>query len=796
MGAFSVRGVPALGPLLDPANGIWHVAANAELPRDSRATIPGLTAPVRVVYDDRAVPHIFAATEADAERALGYVVARDRLFQLELHAHAGAGTLTEMLGRPALPFDRRMRGLGLPLSAEWKLATADSRQSASGLSAFSDGVNAYISHLAPRDYPFEDKLLSRAPAAWLPINSIHLFNNMTLDLSYNDDEIVNYAVRERVGRAAADALFPVNSPVQEPIQVSDRPEPRTDFHVIPPPGKPEPPLARVAEFKPPNEDLVIGSNNWAVSPRRTHDGHAILAGDPHLTLSLPSIWYEAHLVVPGALDVYGVTIPGAPSIIIGFNRDVAWTFTNVSGDFVDRYFETVDDTAHPTKYMVDGKWRPLVTRTESYRDQHGAVIATDTTYWTHRGPMRRALGRWISTRWTANDSSLNSVFFEQAAHARSVAEFMATMAAYRSPPQNMLAADRAGSIGIRSTGAYPIRPGDGRGDLMRDGSTSKSDWMGYLPLAKYPQSMDPARGYLSSNNQQPVDPANNAHYLGSDWPPPWRAIRINELMRADANVTMDDMRKWQTDPRSARAELFVPAFIAAAHARVNSDPVLARAGEVLAEWDRAYTASDQHAILFEYAMEELSNRTWDELRTGAASDADLPTPSGSVLAELLQQPKSVWWDDKRTPKVETRDDILAASLAAAYVRAVRDYGEPDEGGWRWGRLRHANIYHMLEIPALSALLVPSQGGPSTLNPVGTDGRHGASWRMVVEMGPAVHAMATYPGGQSGNPASSRYQDHLVTWSKGELDSVRFPHSELELDHRLVTATLTLTPAPK
>jgi penicillin amidase len=195
-------------------------------------------------------------------------------------------------------------------------------------------------------------------------------------------------------------------------------------------------------------------------------------------------------------------------------------------------------------------------------------------------------------------------------------------------------------------------------------------------------------------------------------------------------------------------------------------------------------------------MEEASNRTWDELRSGAASDADLPTPSASVFAELLQQPKSVWWDDKRTPKLETRDDILAASLAAAYVRAVRDYGEPDEGGWRWGRLRHANIYHMLEIPALSALLVPSQGGPSTLNPVGTDGRHGASWRMVVEMGPAVHAMATYPGGQSGNPASSRYQDHLVTWSKGELDSVRFPHSELELDHRLVTATLALTPAPK
>ncbi len=794
-----MRGVPALGPLLDPANGIWHVAANAELPREASAQVPGLTAPVRVLYDDRAVPHIFAATEADAQRALGYVVARDRLFQLELHAHAGAGTLTEMLGKRALGMDRRMRGLGLPLSAEWKLAQASgvSRQSSVGIFAFSEGVNAYITSLAPRDYPFEDKLLSRAPSPWMPINSIHLFNNMTLDLAFNGQEMTNLAVRQRVGRAAADALFPVNSPVQEPIQVSSRAEPRTDFRIIPPPGKPEPYPWRVASTERSRDELIIGSNNWAVAPKRTHDGHAILAGDPHLDLSLPSIWYEAHLVVPGTMDVYGVTIPGAPSIIIGFNRDVAWSFTNVSGDFVDRYVETVDDSAHPTQYKLDGKWRPLTTHIEQYRGTDGAVIATDTIYWTHRGPMHHVNGRWISMRWTANDSSLSATTFEHAQHAHSVAEFMAAMAPYRSPAQNMLAADRAGTIAIRSTGAYPIRPGDGRGDELRNGSTSKSDWTGFVPLAKYPQSVNPARGYLSSNNQQPFDPADDARYLGSDWPPPWRAIRINELMRADANVTMDDMRKWQTDPHSARAELFVPAFVAAARARANSnDPALARGAEVLAEWDRAYTADDQHAILFENAMAEMVDRVWDELGSDDIAGGRVPTPSGSVLAELLQQPKSAWWDDKRTPKVETRDDILAAALSAAYTRTVKELGEPDEGGWRWGRLRHANIYHLLQIPALSALLVPSQGGPSTLSPVGSDGRHGASWRMVVELGPEVHAMATYPGGQSGNPASARYQDHLVTWSKGELDSVRFPKSETALDRRLVISTLTLTPAAK
>jgi penicillin amidase len=510
---------------------------------------------------------------------------------------------------------------------------------------------------------------------------------------------------------------------------------------------------------------------------------------------LPSIWYEAHLVVPGALDAYGVTIPGAPSIIIGFNRDVAWTFTNTESDVLDRYVETVDDDARPTQYKLDGKFRPLVMRTEIYRDPNGRVIATDTIRWTHRGPMRRVLDRWISARWTAADSSLNTSYFELAQHARSAAEFMADMAPYTAPAQNMLAVDRSGTIAIRSTGAFPLRPGNGRGDLLRDGSTSKSDWTGFWPLAKYPQSVNPSRGYLSSNNQQPIDPLDNPRYLGSRWFAPWRAIRINELMRADANVTMDDMRRWQTDPHSARAEYFVPALLAAARAR-PADSAAAEGARYLSQWSRTYTEDDQRAILFEYAMNEVTRRVWDELRDSTGGRR-LAAPDGTVLAELMQQPKNVWWDDRATPKVvETRDDILAQSLGAAYKKVVKDFGDADDGGWRWGGLRHANIYHLLRIPALSALLVPSQGGPSTLNPLGESGTFGPSWRMVVEMGPEVHAMGTYPGGQSGNPASARYLEHLVTWSKGELDTLRFPKSEADLDRRTITSVLTLTPAAK
>ena len=805
VGAKPLGPVPAIGPLLDPANGIWNVAANADLPRRSSAQIPGLSAQVRVIYDDRGVPHIFASTEGDAERALGYVVARDRLFQLEAQSRAGAGTLTELAGPGPLGEDRATRSLGLPAAAEAKLASlttaansGDARAESSlrALEAFAAGVNAYREALAPRDYPFEYKLLGHAPASWQPISSIHFFNRMSYTLAYNEDEYTHYSVAHRVGAAAADALFPVNSPLQEPIQPSSRPEPRAFFKPIPPPGRPDTSTFAFAPHGGDADERTIGSNNWAVAPKRTKNGHALLAGDPHLDLTLPSIWYEAHLVVPGDIDVYGVTIPGAPSIIIGFNRDVAWSFTNTEGDVLDRYVETVNDADNPTQYRLDGAWRPLTLRVEHYRDANGRELFVDTVRFTHRGPMTRVEGHWISMRWTALDSTVNLGGFIDIQRAKSTRDFWKSMQDYHAPTQNMISADRTGSIAIRSTGLYPIRPGNGRGDILRDGSTSKSDWTGMLPVSKYPQSMDPAQGFLSSNNQQPIDPADFGGYLGSDWGPPWRALRINELLRANSSVTVDEMRRWQTDPGSPRADMFVPAFLAAARSHMRDSDV-AQGARYLAQWNRTYTANDERAILFEFAMQELSPRIWDELADPDDARARRRTryPDGTVVAELMQQPRNPWWDDKRTPKViETRDDILAAALGAAYRRAIKELGPPDEGGWRYGRVRTANIYHLMQLPALSALHVPSQGGPSTLNPVAGNGTQGASWRMVVELGPEVHAWGTYPGGQSGNPASDRYLSHLVQWSKGELDSLRFPRGEGDLPSDQVMSVLTLTPA--
>ncbi len=809
--------VPPLGPFLDPVHGVWAVATSAELPLWHRARIPSLHAAVDVRYDRLGVPHIFATTEKDAYLALGYVVARDRLFQMELQARAASGTLSEMVGEVGLDRDRQMRRLGLPRAAEQALAAVEASASHFEMArAYADGVNAWIDAMPATALPLEYRLLGRRPAHWAPINSLHLLNYMSWLLARDDEELLRVRVAARVGRAAADALFPVHTQLQEPIVPSGRHAVMTDVP-IPPPGPPDTLLAGIARDvavadgparnqadEPDRDDAaILGSNNWAVAPRRAATGRALLAGDPHLDLSIPSIWYQAHLVVPGTLDVQGVTIPGAPAIIIGFNQDVAWTFTNVGADVLDHFAEVVDDSASPTRYRLDGAWQPLAQRIEHYVGPAGEEFAVDTVRYTHRGPLHNVGSLWLSIRWTALDPSPTVDAFLQVAHAKSIAEFEEAMAAYLVPAQNMLVADRAGSIAIRSTGHFPIRAGDGLGTEIRDGTTSASDWRGYLALADYPHSVDPSQGFLASTNQEPTDPATaRGHapppYLGNDWPGAWRAVRINELLRNDSTVTPEAMRRFQTDRGSARADYFVPFFLAAARRTdiAHTDTPLVRDAILrLAAWDRRYISGDTlgGAALFEAAMSELTDRVWARLEPGPG-EPRVATPSSLTLAALMRQPRSPWWDDPRTTSVvETRDDVLVTSLVAAYDSLVHELGPPKRGAWRWDRVQQVNIYHQFRYASLSRIGLPPQGGPHTLSPTSGTGVHGSSWRMVVELGDRVRAWATYPGGQSGNPLSRHYDDKLARWIAGELDSVMTPSRPSDLSAADTESRLTLEP---
>jgi penicillin amidase len=775
LGARGGGPLPPVGPLLDPWHGAWSLAAAANLPRHAEDSVSGLDGTVRVVYDDRAVPHIFASTELDAIRALGYVSARDRLFQLDLQARAGGGTLTELLGPAALESDREVRRLGMARAAERLTgALPDTGGEKASLEAYAQGINAYIDHMSSRDLPLEYRLLGRQPAHWSPIRTVQVLLRMGYTLTQNQVELERVAAAAAVGDVAAAALFPRHAIIQEPIQPSAD-EPRRLPVTLPPPGAPDPTAAALASVLPrPSSRPELGSNNWAVAPARTRNGAALLAGDPHLDLTLPSIWYEAHLIVPNALDEYGVTIPGLPTIVIGFTRNVSWSFTNVEADLMDRWVEAVDDSVRPLRYRVDGAWVPLELRGERYLGPKGDTIAIDTLRFTHRGPLQRVGRTWISLRWTALESTSQWQAFRDAAHARTAREWLDAMRAYGSPPQNMLVADRDGTIAVRSTGRFPLRAGDGFGDRLLDGSTRASDWTGNWPVAEYPQAVAPAQGYLASANQEPQDPRDQPHYLGSDWLAPWRALRINQLLRSDSAVTPETMQRWQTDVASPRADALVPYLLRAAAAR-PADTLARRAAALLGAWNRRYTLDNGTAVLFEAVVRALGVRLWDELPTNLS-------PGTAALLALLDDPRSAWWDVRSTgDRVEQRDDVLSAALAEGYQATVGTYGPAESGGWQWSKVHRIDIWHLLHLPALSRQGLAVSGGPSTLSPTSiTGGSEGSSWRMVVELGREVRAWGTYPGGQSGNPASSRYDDRLTQWAQGRLAPLRFPRSAAEV----------------
>ena len=778
--------LPPVGPFLDPVAGIWS-AAHQTRSLDPDPPISGLTAPVEVLVDGRAVPHIFAATDLDAWRALGRLHVRDRLFQLELQSRATEGTLTEWVGAAALPLDRQMRQLGLARRADslWRALDSTSLQYRA-LSAYADGVNSGIAALGPRDLPFEFHLLNVRPRPWRPEYTFYLAFRMAYTLAWQNNDLEREALATVVGDAAAADLFPAESPIQAPVVPGPKGEGNSlPFRLRAPDVGRRPPRAPVNLATAASEDLLAGSNNWVVGPRRTAGHHPLLAGDPHLDLSLPSIWYEAHLVSAEGMDVYGVTIPGEPAVIIGLTRAVAWSFTNAEGDFVDHYREVVDNDRAPTRYHVDGQWYPVATRVESYRDKRGRRIATDTLFITRRGPLLPYAGGWRSLRWTVLETKDPIGVFLGLQRAHSVHDWLEVVGRLEAPSQNGVAADTAGHVAERTGGRFPRRPGNDGGRVF-DGARSTEDWQGDLPTLA--GVVDPARGFLYSANQQIVDPRVDPAYRGAGWAAPWRALRLQRLLAADSGVTLETMRQWQTDPVSERAEWWRGVIVAAG----AGDSALVPAYALLAGWTEGYVPTSRGAPLFEATMDAVATLTWDELNAG--DGRRVADPAVAVLAALRDHPDDVWWDRVSTTQRETRDDILRLALARAW-RQLSDAASlgPDTVTWRWDRYRTARISHLAFLPGLGAPKLSVTGGNGTLSPLGSGGSHGASWRMVAEMAPRPRVLATYPGGQSGNPASARYDDRVEQWRTGALDTVRLPRVPTDLAAQDIVERIRFAP---
>ncbi len=791
--SYRVAGVPPLGTLLDPRDGLYRTARLAEHPAAESLTLDALEAPVTVLRDDRGVPHLFARSDRDAVIAFGYVVAQDRLFQLDFLPRVAAGRLSEVFGAASLDADRFLRSTGMEWSARRDAARIGQQEGPERdlVAWFAAGANAYVDGLEERDLPFEFRLLGYRPERYSALHAVRLLQYFNYDLSYRTDAASYGTLQARLGADAFARLYPRFQQWFVPI--------------IPEPGGGAPPPATVAETASPAARAALatlaeaqarlkgtwaegfvpgkGSNNWVVDGRHAATGAPILAGDMHLSLTLPAIWYEAHLVTP-TMNTYGVSAPGTPLPTQAFTDYVAWAFTNTGADVIDHYALDLDETRR--RYRYGAGYRDLEAVLDTIFVRGGPPVV-DTLYYAHWGPVVFSDSGAVAVRWVSHEPSRTLRALWGMHHARGLDDFQEALRFWDTPMQNIVQADVEGNVAIRSTGYLPIRKA-GHGMGLLDGSTDAFEWIGRVPFEELPQAFNPAQGFLSSTNQQPTD-STYRYYLGYDWHTSYRSLRIDTLLRARARHSVADFKRYQADVHAVQRDLFVPLLDTLSGLSPRADSLR----RLLAAWDGDTGVDRVEPLVLDEWLGALERLAWDE-----PAFEGLSRPAETVLYGLLRRaPRSKWLDVQATPRREDAAGLLRLALDAAADTLAARYGW-GAAHWRWGDVHQIVFRHLTGAPALRALWrgpLEYPGFAATLSPAG--GRPttaSASWRVVVDFSqtPPV-GYGVYPGGQSGNPFSRFYDLQVPAFVGFEHYALHKPATPEVLDAARVTSRLTLRP---
>ena len=781
--------IPPLGDLLNPSTGIWNNSEPGKMKDHIVVNLTGMGHETTVRYDNYMIPHIFAATDYDLYFSQGYVTARDRLWQMDIQARTAAGRVSEVLGPDLLNQDRYYRRIGLPYAAERSLAfiMKDSIMR-NVLEAYTAGVNAYISRLSPSEYPVEFKLMGYSPETWKPLNCILIFKLMAETLSSGSSDFKMSATLKQFGSNITQNLFPDQPFLSDPIVPEHTP---WDFIPQKIPAPPVPALAEnSAAFNFPTRPEGIGSNNWAIAGSRSKSGYPLLANDPHLNLTLPAIWYQIQMAAPN-LNVYGVSIPGVPCIIIGYNQKIAWGLTNSGADVQDWYRVRFSDPSKK-QYWYDDKWNQVTKRIEIIKVRGGKNVS-DTISYTHQGPIARQAGPWeklddettpiaYALRWVVHDESKEIKTFYLLNHGKDFNDYKEALQYFSSPPQNIIFASTEKDIAITSSGKYPLRYHD-QGKFLLDGGSRAADWYGWIPPEQDPAIRNPARGFLSSANQPPTD-SSYPYYISWQFGSSERAKRINSWLSGLKNATVDSLRALQNDTYSVLAAEILPAILPEL-GRQESEHDRAALNEI-SRWDYHFDSGSIGATIFNMWWDILYNDIWsDEFDK---KGIQLSWPSRDRTERLLLKEKDApWYDDVRTPQKETRTMIINRTFVKT-IDSLRSKFGPMGENWRWGFTRKCRISHMAGIDAFSIGPYVSSGAPNTVDALSEN--FGPSWRMIVELGPRIKAYGIFPGGESGNPGSYYYDNFFTTWKDGKLNELIFLLTKDDLPGS-IKSTLTL-----
>ncbi|MET0396294.1 MAG: penicillin acylase family protein [Longimicrobiaceae bacterium] len=770
------------------AGGAYLYLRSAAADPGEDARLAGLAAPVEVWRDSLGVPHVWAAGEADLFRAMGYVHAQDRLWQMELFRRVADGRMAEVLGPDLVATDRFLRTVGMGRAAadnERMLGPAERAL----MQAYADGVNAWIRGHSGA-LPPEFVVLRFRPEPWTVRNSLAIAKIMAWDLADWDVGLNLQAAADAVGPELARELNPAYPEWGARITGADAawrgraadasapgPLPAADTARVlrPVAGVAVPRIPARARVLLEGVSIARASNSWVVGGSRTESGRPILANDMHLALRAPSLWYLAG-IHGGGIEAAGMTLPGVPVVVAGHTRRVAWGFTNAMVDDVDFYVEQTDPR-DSTRYRTPAGWERFAVREETIRVK-GADPVVQRVRASRHGPVLsdvepRAGGRVLAMRWTAHDPSPEFRALMGMNRARSAGEFLAALRDFRSPHQNVVFADADGAFGYWMGGRVPVRR-SGDGVLPVPGWTGEGDWTRYLEWDEHPHVLDPAEGFVvTANNRQAG--ADYPHRVASQWAEPYRAMRIREMVERAHGLTAADVARQQVDVVDAHARRHLPRAVAAARAAGDT-----AAERELRAWNGEARVDSRAAALFYAWYEALRRRVGsDEFR---GSKVYFPR---SALNAVLDAGGSRWVDDVSTPRTETLDGLAAEAMR----EAAREVGTRT-----WGDLHVTRIEHPLGVVgALDRALglnigpFPNRGSPYTVNVAGYGGQrppfvngYGPSQRHVVDMGDVDGAGGfVIPTGQSGLPFSPHYRDQTEMWREGRLWPIPLDRAKAE-----------------
>jgi len=766
-------------PLLAGLSGLLWLRSALPPPSNERA-VAGLGRTARIQRDERSIPSIEAASERDAVFALGYAHAEDRLFQMDLQRHLGAGRLSEWFGAAALDRDRLMRTLGLARAAERQVAILPPELRAV-LESYSAGVNAYLANrrraLSPEYY-----ILRTAPEPWRPVDTLMIGKLMAWQLAGNyRAELLHAEVAERLGSGELSIAFPAY-PKNGPVVLGEL---APIYRSLP--------LRRLLALMPADDDPARASNNWVVSGERSVSGKPVLANDPHLGLEAPGFWYLARIVTPGH-TVTGGTLPGLPTVLVGHTERIAWGVTNTGSDVSDLFIEKLDP-ADTGRYLAPEGSRPFATRVERIVVR-GAAPVDIVVRETRHGPVISDLagiaqqvtkpGYAIALQATyLMDGDRTPQAFWELNRARDWDGFRRALAKYDAPQQNFVYADVDGHIGFMAPARIPIRA-KGDGWLPAPGWTGEYDWTGFVPFDQVPQALDPPSGRIVTANNKIVGD-DYPYFLGRDWDVPYRARRIEGLLEGRRN-SLETSAAIQLDTYSPMAEQLLPLMLQMQPATPMARAALQR----LRNWDRRMDKDKVEPLIFSAWLREL-NRVILAKKLGPAFN-DYWGLHPDTIALILTEHRDWCGDTSSATAPETCADQLSAALDRALEELASSYGS-DMDRWRWGLAHPAEFRHPLlsRIPVLDrlvALSIAADGGVDTVNRGGFFMRdaempfrdvHGPGLRMVVDMAEPAAARFMVVPGESGNAISPHYGDLVQPWRDGygiALGGVEGPRAEV------------------